>query len=356
MAGVRQTDRTADNEVVEIDIEGDKCWYYAANSEENPFYGVSMFETAWYHYDIKTKLYYIAHIASQFAAVPGRIGTYPQSVQNTPAANDFAKALANFAFNTSLAVPEGYEVQPFNASSQFDFIKLIDHHAHMQAKSVLMQFADNENRMVLIDNGKADASADMYVKALEAIMNQIAESWSQHLMPKYIDWNFGTNNYPVFKFGQLSDSARDSIKEVFQAVVTSSVLNCTPEFVRELEKKLTMRLGLDVNYEEIEKHEKEAAKQAAEQAALQAEMEQLGGAPADGSAAPTPGMGAAPGPGAGGQTPPAPGGPVGLSSLEQYGLDVLYASAQRLMEERAPENGFVGAEDALQITDEESGE
>jgi multidrug efflux pump subunit AcrA (membrane-fusion protein) len=36
-------------------------------------------------------------------------------------------------------------------------------------------------------------------------------------------------------------------------------LNCTPEFVRELEIKLSTRLGLDVDYETIAKHEKEQA-------------------------------------------------------------------------------------------------
>ena len=35
--------------------------YFANDEAERPFYGVSMFESAFYHYDKKTKLYYIAH-------------------------------------------------------------------------------------------------------------------------------------------------------------------------------------------------------------------------------------------------------------------------------------------------------
>lgn len=351
-AGVRQTFRNMKGELEEVNIPGEKCWYYAANSEENPYYGVSMFETAWYHYDIKCKLYYIAHVASMFAAVPGRVGKYPTSAKNTPAVTAFTKALSNFAFNTSLTIPDNYAVEAFNGNSQFNFLGLIDHHSHMQAKSVLMQFADNENRMVLIDNGKADASADMYIKALEAIMNQIAESWTIHLMPKYIKWNFGTNNFPVFKFGQLSDSARDSIKEVFTAVVTSSVLNCTPEFVRELEKKLTLRLGLDVNYEQIEKHEKEAAKLAAEEAALQQEMMAMGGTPveegAPGSPAPAggPAMPAAPGPVGG---PAAV--PVGLSASDEDTLSQLYKMAQEVFLSR-PQDGVLETDEALGVEED----
>jgi len=353
--GFTQTFRDPQGEIQKVKIDKDKAWYYAVNEEENPYYGVSMFETAWYHYDIKTKLYYIAHVASQFAAVPGRIGYYPSSAMNTPAVNKFTNALATFAFNTSLALPDTYKVDAFNANSGFKFVELIDHHSHMQAKSVLMQFADSENRMVLIDNGKADASADMYVKMLEAIMSQIAESWTNNLMPKYIKWNFGSNNFPVFRFGQLSDTARDAVKEVFTAVVTSSVLNCTPEFVRELEKKLTTRLGLDVNYEEIEKHEKEAARQAAEEQALMAEQQQLMGQdPNNPEAGAQPGMGAQPGPAAAGATPPV----AAMSADSDDFFDQLYLAAQTLMNSRPPENGFVGAEDALGIDkdDEETKE
>jgi hypothetical protein len=359
-AGITQTFQNLHGETETVDIEKDKCWFYTANAEENPFYGVSMFETAWYHYDIKTKLYFIAHVAAQFAAVPGRIGTYPAAAKNTAVRQQFDRALQQFAFNTSLSMPEGFSVAPFNANTNFNFLGLIDHHAHQQAKSVLMQFADSDNRMVLIDNGKADASADMYVKALESIMNQIAESWTNNLMPKFIDWNFGTDNYPVFKFGTLSDQAKDSIKEVFSTVVASSVLNCTPEFVRELEKKLTKRLGLDVNYEEIEKHEAEAARLAAEEAALQQEMQALsadgqGGAPgasgAPGDTAPTaPGVppfsdapiAASPGPAS--QSPAA-----ALSAFdEKYSLDDVVTLAQELLNAR-PQDGILGLDDAIGV-------
>ena len=363
-AGVTQTFKNMDGETEEVTIDKDKCWYYTVNEEENPFYGVSMFETAWYHYDIKTKLYFIAHVAAQFAAVPGRLGTYPSSAKNTAVRQQFDAALRNFAFNTSMSMPEGFSVSPFNANTNFNFIGLIDHHAHQQAKSVLMQFADSDNRMVLIDNGKADASADMYVQMLEAIMQQIAESWTNYLMPKYIDWNFGTENYPVWKFGNITDQARDAIKDVFTSVVTSSVLNCTPEFVRELEKKLTKRLGLDINYEEIEKHEAEAARLQAEEAALQQEMAGLQGQPVEGAAPPgsgAPAGAAAPsvaseagisaqaGPAAGGSTATQPA----LSAEEpQYSLDDVVRLAQELLDAR-PKDGILGLDDALGVTEDQ---
>ena len=332
--GVRQIAQVAEKRV-DVHIEKEKIWYYAANEEENPFYGVSYFEAAYRHYEFKRKLYYVAHVAAQFAAVPGRIGITPPS-PDSRMLNSFKTALQNFAFNTALTIPEGYEVKPFNGNTQFDFMKLIDHHNLMMAASVLAKFLQQEDRQVLIDNGKADATADMFVLMIESIMTEIADSWSTHLMPKYIDWNFGSKKYPVFRFGQLADAAKDAIKEIFEAVVIAGALNCTPEFVRELEKKLAARLGLDVDYDQIAKYEEEAAKaqqQAEQDAANQQQqildMHQAAGLP--------PGTAGGPG-GAPGAAPRAPGQPSGgISALSATGtysdIDDLVAAAARLLEE-----------------------
>ena len=50
----------------------------AAQEEERKFYGISFFQSAFYHYDKKVKLYYTAHLAAQRAAVGTRVGTVPQ--------------------------------------------------------------------------------------------------------------------------------------------------------------------------------------------------------------------------------------------------------------------------------------
>lgn len=314
--GIRQV-ASVMGQSVDVEIPKDKVWYWAANEEENPFYGQSYFDTAHFHYDIKKKLYYISHIAAQFAAVPGRVGKTPSN-PNPKELAAFKRALADFAFNTAMTHPDGYEVLPFNGNTGFDFLKLIDHHNTMMAASVLAKFMQQEDRQVLIDNGKADASADMFVLVLEGILHDIAESWTHLLMPKYIDWNFDSQMYPVFRFGALADSAKDAIKEIFENIVGLGQLNATPEFAREIEKKLATRLGLDIDYDEIERMEKEQA-DAQAQADQQAAQDQ-----ADAMADPTnpmfgqppggpPGAGGPPGgnrpPGAGG--PPAGGNPFG---------------------------------------------
>jgi hypothetical protein len=276
-----------------ITIKKEKVWYYAVHEEENPFYGISFFEAAWHHWDIKRKLYYIAHLAAQFAAVPGRIGKIPKG-QDPLEVQSFQKMLANFGFNTSGTMPIDYEVEFANQNTAFDFIKIIDHQNMQMAKSVLAPFLEQDQRQVLIDNG-SDASADFFVMAVESIMSEIAEGMSHFLIPKYVDWNFGTGNYPDFKFGVLNDATRDVVKELFSLVATSQASMWDEEFIFELEKTLVDRLGLEVDFTKVEARK---AKEAEEQAQLQSlyDQQQGGGPPQEGGGVP-------PSPG-GGRVPP----------------------------------------------------
>lgn len=359
--GLRQI-ATVNGKTVDVVIPPEKCFVVTNQGEENPFYGVSLFEAAYEHYQIKRKLYYIAHLAAQFAAVPGRIGEVPQGAAPQHIAA-FKTALANFAFNTAAVMPPGFKVVPFTANGTFDFLKLIDHHNHMMSKSVLAGFIDEENRATLIEVGRTDPNSDFFILALEAIMDEIAEEISQTLMPKYIDWNFGTGNYPIFKFGVLSDSAKSAIQEIFKTVVTSSVLNSTPEFVRELEKKLAKSLDLDIDYDEIEEQEKQAAEDAAKAAEDEANAllnpqdpnAQPGNAPQDAQNGPSEGQqpnggpGGQPGatgPSKGVSGPPSGAAAVGLSnpdlSPEAFGgmdqtIDALVKAAQELFLTNAEE-------------------
>lgn len=258
LAGVRQIANVAGRSV-DVKIPKDKMWYYAANEEENPYYGVSFFESAYTHYDMKRKLYYISHVAAQFAAVPGRVGESPRTASKKEI-QEFQKALEAFAFNTAMSHPEGFKVDFANQNTGFNFITLIDHQNAMMAKSVLAKFMEDAGRTVLVENSSADPSADYFVMQLESIMDEIASSLSTYMIPKYIDWNFGSGMYPKFKFGPLNDASKDVIKELLQSVATVQSSKWTDEFIRETEKTMAARLGLDIDYKEIEKADVEKKK------------------------------------------------------------------------------------------------
>ena len=151
--GVRQTAPMAGRGNERVKIDKEDCWYYSVNEEENPHYGVSMFEAAWHHWDHKRKLYYISHIGAQMAATQGRMGKIPPSA--TPEEiRAFKQMLADFGFNSSGTIKEGWDVTFTNMNTNFDFIALINHQNQQMAKSVLAKFMEDEGRQVLIENGQ----------------------------------------------------------------------------------------------------------------------------------------------------------------------------------------------------------
>lgn len=271
--GVRQV-APQFSEGTDIIIPKDKVWYYAANEEENPFYGISYFESAYFHWELKRKLYYISHLAAQMSAVTGRVGKVPPSASRTQT-EAFKKALDGFAFNTAMAVPDTFAVEFANMNSNFNFLALIDHHNTQMSKSVLAKFLDDENRQVLIQNADSDASADFFVQAIESIIWEISESLSMFWMPRYIDWNFTSKRYPILKPAPLTDTNKDAIKELYTAVASVQSTKWTPEFIRELEKKLTSRFGLDIDYDEIAKREEEERAKMEEQQQLEQQQTSL---------------------------------------------------------------------------------
>ena len=104
---------------------------------ERPFYGVSMFETAFFHYDKKVKLYYITHIAAQRAACGLRVGTMKPN-PNAADKNNFTQALANLGLAQYIVLPDAdWTVTNLKEEGNFDFLGLINHHNSQMSKSML---------------------------------------------------------------------------------------------------------------------------------------------------------------------------------------------------------------------------
>jgi hypothetical protein len=338
--GFRQIAQDGEGNLIDKTFEPTKTLTITQHDEYNPHYGVSLFESAYPHFDAKRKLYYIAHLAAQFAAVPGRIGRVPHGAKITEI-NAFRQSLINFAFNASMVVPPEYEVIPFNGNTGFDFLKLIDHHNVQMSKSVLAGFFDDDQRTVLIENNTADASADLFLSNIETIANDIAEALTHYLMPQFIDFNFDSKKYPIFKPGALSSAQKTSILDLFKTVVVAGILNSTPEMVRQLEEKVSEELGLDIDYKDIAKKEKQAAAQKAQAdqdaAQQQADMQQAAAA-----GQPPAGGGAPPPPTPVGQTSSAPD--IQASAIDYTAsIDNLVQAAQSL---------FLAAPDDLDDVDE----
>jgi hypothetical protein len=259
--GLRQRAHFA-GQTVDVYIEPKYAFYYAAQEEENPFYGVSYFQSAFYHYDKKMKSYFLAHLAAQRSAVGTRVGTIPTNATDA-AKKEFYAALANLAFAQHMAFPEGFKVEILKEGSSFDFLNYINHHNSQMSKSLLAAFMDesqgsgsNDNAMI----GGAGPGDNWFMLQLQAIQDEIASTINNHIIPDLVDENFKGGKYPKFKWGTLTDDQKAAVTKTFEKLsAAGQSTNVTPEFMRELEKKQAKEMGLTIDYDEIEKREKEDA-------------------------------------------------------------------------------------------------
>ena len=272
-----------DGKVIDVHIPRDRSFYFAAQEEERKYYGVSFFQSAFYHYDKKIKMYYIAHLAAQRAAVGTRVGTVPASAT----ANDkrtFGQNLSNLAVAQWMMVPENYKVERVKEGGNFAFLDYINHHNNQMSKSILANFFDKDSGggsdQALVSFGQPGDT--MFVLMLRAIMDDIANSINHYIIPRLIDWNFTGGKYPKFQWAELTDEQKAIISDSFDKLSTAGQgVNVSPEFLRELEKKMAAEMGLEIDWDEVEAREAEEKEM----------MNLQQGFNADGSPIPTDSMG-----------------------------------------------------------------
>lgn len=260
-AGFRQQ-ASQNGKAIDVYVPADYTFYYAAQEEERKFYGVSFFQSAFYHYDKKVKLYYTAHLAAQRTAVGTRIGTVPAQASKGAKA-EFAQSLARLSLAQWMMTPEGFKVESLREGGNFDFLNLINHHNSQMSKSVLANFFDStqgggSNDTSLVNF--AQPGDEMFILMLRAIMDDIANQINHYIVPQLIDLNFKDGVYPTFTWGTLTDEQKAAISATFDKVlVAGESVNATPEFVRALEEQVASEMGLEIDYDEVEAREAEEA-------------------------------------------------------------------------------------------------
>lgn len=277
-AGVRQ--RIAwKGEQLDIPFKARDILYYASQEEENPFYGRSYFEPAFYHFDKKRKLYFIAHLAATVRATGGRVAYPEQGAAGGGEDQKVLKAIRDFGLNLGIVLPPGWKLDELGSNlPSVDFIlEMVKHHNGQMSKSVLVEFMDNlDQNKSLVDFSETGAD-DFFILMLKAIMDEIASIINRHLIPKFISWNFTSGVYPEFRWGSFTDEEKQAITTTFEKLAVAPQLNLSPEFMLELEQRMAEELNFDIPYEDevlprMEK-ERELEQQTAEAAAEKATAE-----------------------------------------------------------------------------------
>lgn len=326
-------------------IPRDYAFYYAAQEEERKFYGVSFFQSAFYHYDMKSKTYYTAHLAAQRAAVGTRVGTIPANASSGAKAA-FTRALANMSVAQWMTVPDGFKVDILREGGSFDFLNLINHHNSQMSKSVLANFFDStqgggSNDSSLVNF--AQPGDDMFVLMLRALMDDIANQINHYVIPQLIDFNFKGGKYPQFVWGKLTDEQRASIAKIFDKIVAAGEQITVPkEFTRALEKQQATDMGLEIDWDGVEM--REAADKVAADALQQAQF----GPPATGGTLEGPPSSAGGMPMVDGSVQPVDGGEVITAEMlglmgEDWTIEEFDAAMKKYLEDQKKKQDSGGA-------------
>lgn len=261
----------------DVVIPAEHVVHYTANAEEKPWYGQSYFQSAFFHWDKKFKLYAIAHIAAQRAAVGTRIGKMPRGPVDEERRR-FERALADLCVAQSMTMPNDFEVDSLDEKVNFPFLDYINHHNSQMSKSILAAFFDDQQGSggdtTLVDFGRQ--SDALFMLLLQTIMSEIEDVINSQIIPRFIDWNFDSGKYPTFRFGSLTEEQKAAAIDLFKTLSTAGQsLSISQEFLHELEKQMADEFGLEVDYEAVEKRMDDEAELQRQQQDMQMQQQQM---------------------------------------------------------------------------------
>ena len=230
----------------EVIIDRDKCFLFTFGKEKDWLKGESAFRAAYYHYDKKHRLYYLAHQAVQQFAIPPKVGIAPSGVKNQSDIDEAVDVLDNLAVNSSAALPNGWDVKTLQSTGRIDPVQLIDHHNAEMARSILAHF-------IMLGSGGSTGSwalsndqSDMFILALRGLMDNLEEHITAYLVADLIDYNFETPHYPKFRFADLTTQTTNLVKESFMKIMEKDPSQVNDYVIEGVVKRMAELLEIQI--------------------------------------------------------------------------------------------------------------
>ena len=249
--GAHQTATFGSNSV-DVNIPPEKCILFTFQKERHVFYGESILKTAYYHYDKKHKLYYLAHKKAEIDAVGLKILKLnkPFSNTETTAAED---AVDEIGVNSRVTLPSGFDLEIDRSPTGYDVLKLIEHHDTQIALSTLtqaMQMGTGQTYAYPYGSGYKAQSA-FIVQMIQSVMKSMEDTLNEWAVAPLIDWNFASKSYPKIKLMPLKDETQDYMIKIFEELLKKDPASAiTPKFATALANEVAGILGLEVTIDE----------------------------------------------------------------------------------------------------------
>ena len=240
---------------VDVDIPPEKSLLFTFQKERHPFYGESILKTAWYHYDKKHKLYYLAHKKAEIDAVGLKILKLGKPFSETEV-SEAEEAVDTIGVNSRVTLPSGFELEVDRSPSGYDVLKLIEHHDTQIALSTLtqaMQLGSKGTYNYPYGSGYS-VQSDFITQMLHSVMKSMEDTLNEWAVAPLIDWNFKSGSYPKIKLMPLKDKAQQQIISIFETLIKKEPSLLSTSFVNKLVNEVAQILGLEVKEEQDNKN------------------------------------------------------------------------------------------------------
>lgn len=241
-----------------VSIPPEKMTFVTYNKVVDPYYGDSILKPAWYHYDKKHKLYYIAHVAAEVQTVPPRLLKHNNMDAGQRAeledALDRLGLESRISYNKNMAEIEFMDV---GSGTKVDIKEMINHHDSQMSKAVLAMWIDlSSEGSSSGSRALAEPMIDLYLKNVEGIMNLMEDAINYDVIPQLIRWNFGPNaSYPEFRFETIRNETEQVLFDTFQEYAKAGRL---PDMLnRGVMTQIADKLGIELKDEDFEVPEEE---------------------------------------------------------------------------------------------------
>lgn len=244
-------------------IPGSKLLIFVNEKEGDNWWGTSMLRAAYKHWYYKNNFYKIDSVAFERQGLGIPLIKMPKGYTETDEQKAIT-ALENLRASESayLILPPDYEAEFMNmgSSTTRDPEKSINHHNKEILQSVLAQFLElGQTSSGGGSRALSEDHSDLFLKAMEAIANNIASTINKKFIPELVDMNFdGITIYPKIDFSGISRVDVTALGESYSKLVTAKGI--TPSFKDEQYLRTLMGLP-EMSQEEIEKQKEEAGEE-----------------------------------------------------------------------------------------------
>lgn len=231
----------------EIVFSPKKSVVFIHMSEDEPILGDTAFENVYRNFVNKEKISFFYYAFLENVAFPKTIakiaGDDPDELRY------LLKKAAKLGRDNIVGLYEEETLEPYEAARNTrDYHTALEYLDWQMAKAVMGQFLDLGTSGERGSYALSQDKSKFFLNALEATLNDIADTINNYVISDLIKYNFGSDaSFPKLRFRPLTDDSAEQVLELYRNVVQANAPNVTPPFLLKLMQRVSEILDMNLD-------------------------------------------------------------------------------------------------------------